>query len=166
MDIQCLFFNLAAYIQRFLWILWILMILWTVQDEIPEVLAIVNWQTSFLNCSTILVVCFVVPLLWWTGPYPCLWMSEPLGMLLYSTHSWRSPINLFTCGILQIGVFRALINFLLMSRPSPFGMCCRHLCRILNEKWKRICKLLCHFYLCFPQRPTSVELGFVINVIW
>ena len=30
----------------------LLMILWTIYDEIPKFLAIVHWETLFLNCST------------------------------------------------------------------------------------------------------------------
>ena len=104
-----LVFGLAAYMQ---WIspdsLNLLMILWTVDDEIPKFLAMVRWGTLFLTCLTIFSPQLSTK--WWTSRHLCLWMTE---QFIYPTHGTHLfPISLFTCGNFQTGVWWAFLNFL------------------------------------------------------
>ena len=104
-----LVFGLAAYMQWFLQILWtFLMILWTVDDEIPKFLAMVRWGTLFLNCSTI----FSRSCPQSGEPraiFACEWLSNSF-IPTHGTHLF--PISLFTCGNFQTGVWWAFLNFL------------------------------------------------------
>ena len=81
--------------------LYLLMILWTVDGEIPKLFEIARWETLFLNRSTIL-------------PGSCSLSGEPLPilacerlslslMLFLDTHVFL--INPFTCGKFQTGFF-------------------------------------------------------------
>ena len=86
----------------------LLMILWTVDDEIPKFLAMVRWGTLFLNCSTI----FSRSCPQSGEPraiFACEWLSNSF-IPTHGTHLF--PISLFTCGNFQTGVWWAFLNFL------------------------------------------------------
>ena len=111
-DIQCWFWAFEISPDP----LDLLMIIWTVDDEIPEFLASVGWE-MFLNWQFLLTRLFTK---WWPSPHPCLWTTEPYGDAPFTpnhdTHLF--PINLFTCRKLQV-FFEHSSTFPLFCCPCP-----------------------------------------------
>lgn len=100
----------------------LLIILWTVDDEIPKFPAMECWETLFLNgflCSGSQS----------RDPRPifALWTAEPSEDAPFKpnhdTHLF--PIDPFTCGMFQTDVLWAFINFLSLLLPlsQPFLKC-------------------------------------------
>ena len=103
----------------------LLMILWTVDDEIPQFLAIVCWETLFLNCKTICS----------RSGEPCpILACEPLSLsgmlLLYLIIALTcfqltgSPVE---CSKQVFFKRSSTFPVFCCPRPSHFRMCCRHL---------------------------------------
>ena len=91
-----------------------LMILWTVDDEIPKFLAIVRWETLFLNCLTICSRSCSQS----GEPRPiltCEWLSLSGMLFLY-------PIMAPNCSQLTcspVGCFKQVFDRCWMSIPQP-----------------------------------------------
>ena len=105
-----------------------LMILWTVDDEIPKFLAIVRWETLFLNCSTICSC-------------SCSQSGEPRPILAYEWLSLSGMLFLYpimapncsqlTCS--PVGCFKhvfdehsSTFSVFFATCPSFFVTCCSH----------------------------------------
>ena len=133
----------------------LLMILWTIYDEIPKFLAIVHWETLFLNCSTI---CSRSCSKWWTSPHSCLWMTEPFRDALFiPNHSTKLfTINLFTCGMFQTGVWWAFLNFL-----SIFCHLSQLLCHVLLPSNSKV-----NDYLQKTIKFISLNIKYLVFVVY
>ena len=108
--------------------LYLLKILWTIDDKIPKFLSVLHWETLFLNCKTICSSSSS------QSGEPCLWTTEPFRDAPQNHDFHLFPIYLFTCAMFQTGVFWAFLNFpsfFVATVPAFFGTCCRH--QILNE---------------------------------
>lgn len=112
----------------------LLIILWTVDDEIPKFPAIECWETLFLNC-------FLCSGSQSHDPRPifALWTAEPFEDALFKpnhdTHLF--PIDPFTCGMFQTDVLWAFINFL--SLLLPLSQLFWNGLQAPISKWANIC---------------------------
>ena len=115
----------------------LLMILWTVDDEIHKFLAIVHWGTLSLNCWTI----FSHTCSQRGEPHPSLFVNDwTIQGSSFYTQSWLHlfPVSLFTCGMFQTGVWWAFLNFL--SLFCHLSQLFWNMLQASNSKWANICK--------------------------
>jgi len=75
-----------------------------------------------------------------TSSHSCLWTTEPFGdtsfLPNHDTHLF--PMNLFTCGMFQTGVFWAFLNF--PSHLLPLSQLVWTVLQASHSKWVNICK--------------------------